>query len=335
MANIHFLNAESVIKNYGNDKASGVHDITISITPGKITAIVGESGSGKSTLLKLLYGLLAPDEGEVFFKGELVMGPVEKLIPGHDHMKMVTQHTDDLNLFATVRENVSALLPNTNLEYKKNETERMLSQLNVLALQDKRVADLSGGEKQRVAIARALITRPAVLFLDEPFNQVDASFREGLQQNIREIVAQSGLTVVMVSHDPAEVLSMADELVVLKKGSIVERGTPEEMYSEPKMLYTAQLLSRCSILTKQQAHTCGIDAEKEIVAINPEYIEFVDGGLNSNWRINQVLFKGFFEELLIEKEGVLLRMLNTLRGRYQEGAMVSIRIRKHLEYGSK
>lgn len=260
------------------------------------------------------------------------MGPIEKLIPGHDHMKMVTQHTDDLNLFATVRENVSALLPNTNLEYKKNETERMLRQLNVLALQDKRVADLSGGEKQRVAIARALITKPVVLFLDEPFNQVDASFREGLQQNIRDIVKQSGLTVIMVSHDPAEVLSMADELVVLKKGSIVEQGTPENMYKEPAMLYTAQLLSRCTILTRAEAKVCGIDTKKAAVAINPEYIELIASGLNNDWRIKQVLFKGFFEELLVEKNDVLLRVLNMDRGRYNEGANVGLRIKKYLEY---
>lgn len=333
MENGHFLDAVSVTKNYTDDKASGVNNVILSVGEGKITAIVGESGSGKSTLLKLLYGLLAPDEGEVFFKGELVLGPVEKLIPGHDKMKMVTQHTDDLNLFATVFQNVSSLLPNTDLDYKHSETEKSLRQLKVWELRDQRVADLSGGEKQRVAIAKALITKPEILFLDEPFNQVDASFREGLQQNIRQIVKATGLTVILVSHDPAEVLSMADTLVVLKDGEIVEAGIPEELYRKPKMLYTAQILSHCSVLTKDEALICGIKSQRSTVAINPEYIEIVKNWSKKEWQVKQVLFKGFFEDLLIEKDNVKLRVINTIRGKYPEGTMVNIKINDHHEYG--
>ena len=172
MQNTPFLDAVSVSKSYNDNLASGVNNISISIEPGTITAIVGESGSGKSTLLKLLYGLLSPDEGRVSFRGEKIWGPEVKLIPGHDSMKMVTQHTDDLNPFATVRENIAALLPNTDLEYKASETEKYLHQLNIYHIRNKRVADLSGGEKQRVAIARALVKKPEVLLLDEPFGRV-------------------------------------------------------------------------------------------------------------------------------------------------------------------
>ncbi len=334
MEHEHFLDAVSLTKNYSENKESGVNSITISIPEGKITAVVGESGSGKSTLLKLLYGLLTPDEGEVFFKGELVIGPIQKLIPGHDKMKMVTQHTDDLNWFATVWQNVSSLLSNTDLDYKQTETEKALKQLRVYDLRDQRVADLSGGEKQRVAIAKALITHPEVLFLDEPFNQVDASFREGLQQNIREIVKETGLTVVLVSHDPSEVLSMADELIVLKSGEIVESGKPEDLYEQPKMLYTAQILAHCSVLTKEEAQVCGISAERGTIAVNPEYIEVVVSRWGKKeWTVKQVLFKGFFEELLIEKDIARLRVLNLEKGKYPEGSKINIKINKHLEYG--
>jgi ABC-type lipoprotein export system ATPase subunit len=100
MADNPFLQAVSVSKIYPGKQASGIKKTTVTITQGGITAIIGESGSGKSTLLKLLYGLLSPDEGQVLFKGERIWGPAEKLIPGHDAMKMVTQQTDDLNLFA-------------------------------------------------------------------------------------------------------------------------------------------------------------------------------------------------------------------------------------------
>src|SRR6202000_2199383 len=118
---------------------------------------------------------------------------------------------------------------------------------------DKRVANRRGGEKQRVAIARALVTEPEVLLLDEPFNQVDTSFRDGLQDDIRQVVKDTGLTVVMVSHDPAEVLSMADTLIVLKDGQIIEAGNPQKIYNDPQYLYTARLLTNCNILTAEEA----------------------------------------------------------------------------------
>src|ERR1700760_105143 len=110
-----FLQAISVSKIYPGATGGGVKTTDLTIQRGKITAIIGASGSGKSTLLSLLYGLQTPDSGEVRFKGERVWGPVEKLIPGHDAMKMVTQAEDDLNLFAKVRDNIAVLLPNTDL----------------------------------------------------------------------------------------------------------------------------------------------------------------------------------------------------------------------------
>lgn len=124
MSDTPFLQALAVSKIYPGKQLSGVKPTNMVVHPGKITAIIGESGSGKSTLLKLLYGLLSPDAGEVQFKGDRIWGPEEKLIPGHDAMKMVTQHTDDLNLFAKVWDNVAAMLPATDLAAKqqKNRT---------------------------------------------------------------------------------------------------------------------------------------------------------------------------------------------------------------------
>jgi ABC-type Fe3+/spermidine/putrescine transport system ATPase subunit len=325
-----FLQAKSLSKLFPD--GLGVKKTDLSIEPGHVTAIIGASGSGKSTLLRLLYGLLSPDEGEVRFKGEKVWGPEVKLIPGHDAMKMVTQDNDDLNLFAKVWDNVASLMPNTNVKEKEERTEKVLKQLNMLQLANHRIADLSGGERQRVAIARALITHPEVLLLDEPFNQVDTSFRDGLQEDIRQIVKETGLTVIMVSHDPAEVLSMADMLLVLKEGEIIESGHPKKIYNDPKYLYTAKLLTNCNVLTKQEAALCGIHAHKDFVMLYPEWIEATTTWRRRNWTVKQVLFKGFYEELLLEKNGVLLRILNGQAEKYIEGDKVNLKIGKYLEY---
>ncbi|WP_183563683.1 ABC transporter ATP-binding protein [Mucilaginibacter sp. SP1R1] len=332
MSDTPFLQAIAVSKIYPGKQLSGVKQTNIVIEPGKITAIIGESGSGKSTLLRLLYGLLSPDEGTVLFKGERIWGPEEKLIPGHDAMKMVTQHTDDLNLFAKVWDNVAAMLPATDLNAKQQKTEEVLKQLNMARMADKRVADLSGGEKQRVAIARAIITRPQVLLLDEPFNQVDTSFREGLQHDIRQIVKEIGLTVIMVSHDPAEVLSMADKLVVLKQGEIIEEGHPKVLYQYPQNLYTAQLLSNCNVLTAAEATLCDLKATKTNVVIYPEWIKLKLITKTKAWTVNQVLFKGFYEDLILQQNETLLRVVNEESGKYTEGDKVAVRVGKWLEY---
>jgi ABC-type Fe3+/spermidine/putrescine transport system ATPase subunit len=327
-----FLQAFEVSKVYPGKQQSGVHNISISIQPGKITGIIGESGSGKSTLLRLLFGLLTPDSGKVEFKGIRIWGPDEKLIPGHDAMKMVTQHTDDLNLFAKVWDNIAALLPNTDIKSKQEKTEKVLKQLNIYRLADKRVVDLSGGEKQRVAIARALVTQPEVLLLDEPFNQVDTTFRDGLQQDIRKIVKETGLTVIIVSHDPAEVLSMADELVVIKDGGILESGTPKNLYNTPENLYTARLLSNCNILMREEARALRVKAVKDHVVIYPEWIVPVSTGKNIDWAIKQILFKGAYEEIHVEYGPIEVHLINYEPGLFDNYSHINLRVKKYLEF---
>ncbi|WP_342647188.1 ABC transporter ATP-binding protein [Mucilaginibacter sp. CSA2-8R] len=333
MVNPAFFKATDVSKVYPGKLQSGVKSIDISIQQGKITAIIGESGSGKSTLLRLLFGLLTLDAGLVEFKGERVWGPDEKLIPGHDRMKMVTQHTDDLNLFAKVWDNVAILMPNTNLQAKQEQTEKLLRQLNMLHLAEKRVSELSGGEKQRVAIARALITQPEVLLLDEPFNQVDTTFRDGLQQDIRRVVKETGLTVIIVSHDPAEVLSMADELVVIKSGQVLEMGAPKDVYNHPKNLYTALLLSHSNVLTDDDARRLHINAYEKQVVIYPEWIKPVAEKANgSEWTVEEILFKGAYEEVHVVNAGTRVHFVNFNLGAFEEGSRIAIKVKKYLAY---
>ncbi len=328
------LETISVTKNYFGDKSSGVNNVTIFIPKGKVTAIVGESGSGKTTLLNLLYGLLQQDSGEVFFKEERILKREEKLQPAHEAMRLVTQNNQDMDLEATVWESVRSGLraAELNTDWAKKKITDSLNMLDILPLKDQLFGKLSGGEKQRVTIAKALISRPEVILLDEPFNQVDATYREGLQHDIRRIVREWKVTVVLVSHDPAEILSMADELIVLREGEIVENGSPEELYNSPKLLYTAQILASSSQLTPAEAKSCGIKTQRGTVVVYSEHIK-TGKGFGNKWTVKQILFKGFFEELIIERDGVILRANNYTKGKYEKGSKISISIEHYFEFG--
>jgi len=334
MHNEMILETISVTKNYFGDKSTGINNVTILIPKGKVTAIVGESGSGKTTLLNLLYGLLQPDSGEVFFKEERMLRREEKLQPAHEAMRLVTQNNQDMDLNATVWESVRSGLNHGELESDSEEKKitDSLNMLDIFQLKDQPFGKLSGGEKQRVTIAKALISKPEVLLLDEPFNQVDATYREGLQHDIRHFVKQWGVTVVLVSHDPAEILSMADELIVLKEGEIVENGRPEDLYNTPKLLYTAQILASSTQLTPDDAKKIGINTKRGSVIIYAEHVK-IGKGFGSKWTVKQVLFKGLFEELIIEKDKVILRATNYAKGKYPRGSTVSISLEHYFEFG--
>lgn len=314
----------------GRENTTAVDHVDFGIEKNKITAIIGESGSGKSTLLKLIYGLLEPSSGEVRYKGWLVPTRKDKLIPGHDAMKLVSQGFEDLNLYAKVWDNIASQLPNTNIAYKQSRTQEMLLRLKIDHLSQHRVADLSGGERQRVAIARALINDPEVLLMDEPFNQVDAAFRDALQQDIRQIVDELGLTVILVSHDPAEVLAMADELIVMRHGKIVDHGKPTTIYFAPKHTYTAILLAKSNILSAEEAKILGIESSSSI-GIHQEWIE-VKENTNGDYIIKDIRFRGFYKEYVIQRDRIMLHSIVKHKTPLLKGTAVDLEIAKHITF---
>lgn len=310
----------------GKEPVFAVREVNFGIAKGQVAAVIGESGSGKSTLLKLIYGLLAPTNGEVRYDGIRVPSPHERLIPGHPAMRMVSQNFDDLNTYAKAWDNVASRLSNVDIDAKQRKTQAILETLRISHRAQHRVFDLSGGEKQRVAIARALVDGPEVLLLDEPFNQVDASFREHLQQDIRDVVDNTGLTVIMVSHDPNEVMAMADHLLVMQAGSLVAAGTPTDLYHKPPNAYTARLLARSNVLSAEEAKGLGIDVDGT-VAIHPEWVSVSHtDGIQAE--VVGILFKGVYEELLVVAEGIRLKAINFEPGHYKKGQHVALLIDK-------
>lgn len=297
---IPLIKLTGVSRNYTEGQHSGVSGIHLEINSGEILSIVGESGSGKTTLLKLIYGYLIPDEGEILYNNQKVLGPDEKLIAGHDEMRMVTQDVT-LNMYAKVFDNISSQLSNTDLQEKNDLTLQTMDMLNISHLSGKKVVDLSGGEQQRVAIARAVITKPKVLLLDEPFSQIDTILKKQLRDDIERLSKQWNITIVMVSHDPADALSIADKLVVIKDGSIVRQGNPETVYLHPEKAYVARLLGKANILQDLSFLDDG-----KIYAVYPQDVHLGDEPENVEAVVKSVHFSGFYNEItfVIENQDI-------------------------------
>ena len=327
-----FISLKNVSKHYNADSSAGVREINLSINKGDFIAIVGESGSGKSTLLKLIYGLLAPDSGEVTYKGELLAGPHEKLITGHDSMKMLSQDFN-LNLYARVYENIASMLSNEDIRGKKQKTSEMMEFLGIEQLSDKRIVELSGGEQQRVALARAIITEPEVLLLDEPFSQLDAILKTQFRLDLKRLCDYLGITIIMVSHDPVDGLTLASEMVILQDGELIESGKPAMIYAAPSHIYTARLLGNAFVLPADEASQMGIRTKKEKVMIYPEWVQLKNSWGSKKYTVKEIFFKGFYEELLLERDGVKIIAINQKPGIFQKGEKIQVLISRFLEFG--
>ncbi|MEY3679261.1 MAG: hypothetical protein RI924_1402 [Bacteroidota bacterium] len=312
-----FLQTNSVTKSFAGATRAGVFDVNLEILTGSFVAILGESGSGKSTLLKLLYGSLSPDSGEVYFKGKRILGPHEKLIPGHEQMKLIAQDFN-LNTFAKVYDNIAAMLSNTDLEAKKWKTWETMEFLRIEHLAERRAADLSGGEQQRVAIARALVTEPEVLLLDEPFSQVDVMMRKQLRADLKRLSEHVGITMILVSHDPFDGLSLADQLILIRQGKILQQGPPQDIIKQPINAYVASLLGEANIISPAQAKAW-LDLNlkpDECLAVYPHEIVIVDAGIPAV--VQHVRYQLNTDELDVKVAEQTLT-LNAPSGHYQAG----------------
>lgn len=327
----NIISVRQLTKQYQTEQVSGISNITFDIKRGHIVAVIGESGSGKSTLLKSIFGLLKPDSGEVLFNGKRVLGPHEQLIPGHKEMKIVTQDFS-LNIYAKVYDNIASVLSNTDVKSKDEKTVKMMQHLHIENLRNKRITELSGGEQQRVAIARALVTDTSLLLLDEPFSQVDALLKNQLRADIKRIAAETGVTVIIVSHDPADGLFLADELLLIKEGKLIQKGNPSFVYNHPEHIYTAQLLGNAVALNAADALKLGIAASGTSVVFYPEWVELANGTDGDEYEVKDVYYKGFYEELLLEREGVLIRAIQLNRDTYKKNDHVRVNIGRFLEF---
>ncbi|WP_316833156.1 ABC transporter ATP-binding protein [Pedobacter aquatilis] len=325
------ISVNNLTKQYQTEESSGIKNINFNVNRGDVVAIIGESGSGKSTLLKSIYGLLKTDEGEVFFEDRRVLGPDEQLIPGHKQMKMVTQDFS-LNIYAKVYDNIASQLSNTDLKTKNDKTLAIMEHLRILPLRNKKIIELSGGEQQRVAIAKAMVSDTKVLLMDEPFSQVDALLKNQLRADIKRIASETGVTVILVSHDPADGLFLADQMLILRNGELLQTGKPTEIYQHPKHIYTAQILGNAVVLTKEEAEKLGLKTDKQFVVFYPEWAELNNSWSSRRFEVKDIYYKGFYDELLLERNGVNVRALQLNSGAHKKNDHVQLNISRFLAF---
>ena len=221
---------EHVSKNYGQTKV--LKDLTFTVPDGQFLVLIGPSGCGKTTSMKMINRLLEPDEGRILIDGEDIakMNPVEL----RRHIGYVIQQ---IGLFPnmTVAQNI-CVVPKL-LKYDKARCDDivrdLLKMVNMEAYADKYPSELSGGQQQRIGVLRALAASPPIVLMDEPFSALDPMTRESLQDEVKNLQQKLHKTIVFVSHDMGEALKLADVIIFMSGGEIVQMASPEEMLEHP------------------------------------------------------------------------------------------------------
>ena len=332
----------SLTKKYGDVVA--VRNVSFEIKSGELFFLLGPSGCGKTTILRLIAGLETPDSGDILFDNKSVCK-----IPPHRRNTALVFQNYALWPHMTVEQNVAYGLEERGVgkEEKKKRVMEALKMVHMAEYAERKPAQLSGGQQQRVALARALVIKPNVILLDEPLSNLDAKLRAEMRDEIRRIHQDTGITMVYVTHDQREALSMADTIAVINDGKIEQIGTPRELYRRPINRFVAEFLGRTNLftgkITGRDEHGYGVistrlgtfrarllsekfmDGEAAVCMVRPEWIKINDNTLPNVFRgrVKTSAFYGETEELEIEtvEENVYVLIVNPERA-YSRGEEV-------------
>ena len=254
-------------------------DVSLDVYDNEFLTLLGPSGCGKTTILRIIGGFEQPDEGDVLFLGERIND-----IPAHKRNVNTVFQRYALFPHLNVFENIAFPLrekrvPKEEIEQKVHE---LLDMVALKGFEHRSVTRLSGGQQQRVAIARALISHPRVLLLDEPLGALDLKLRKDMQQELKNIQKQTGITFVFVTHDQEEALSMSDTIVVMSEGKIHQIGSPTDIYNEPSNAFVADFIGESNILD-------GTMVRDRVVNFSGHSFECVDEGFGENTPVDVVV----------------------------------------------
>ena len=253
--------------------------INLDINDSEFLTLLGPSGCGKTTTLRIIGGFTTPTSGDVTFDGVRIND-----VPPHKRQINTVFQKYALFPHLDVFENIAfglriAKVPAEEIEERVTE---MLGVVSLKGFEHRKITQLSGGQQQRVAIARALVNRPKVLLLDEPLGALDLRLRKDMQNELKRIQQQMGITFIYVTHDQEEALTMSDTVVVMDKGRIQQIGTPEDIYNEPKNAFVADFIGESNILN-------GTMVRDNVVKMYGKEFPCVDGGFAPNEPVDVVI----------------------------------------------
>jgi putative spermidine/putrescine transport system ATP-binding protein len=295
---------QHVSRHFGHVKA--VDDVSLEIAEGEFFAMLGPSGSGKTTCLRLIAGFEQPSSGHIEIFGDTAEG----LPPYKRNVNTVFQ---DYALFPhmTVGENVAYGLMIKGVARADREAQALdaLSMVKLKGFEQRRPAQLSGGQRQRVALARALVNQPKVLLLDEPLGALDLKLREQMQEELKALQKQLGITFVFVTHDQGEALSMANRVAIFNDGKIVQEGSPTDVYERPRSRFVADFVGSSNLLPPDFAVAHG--GRKAWTSLRPEKIRLISPGETASGdqhtvsgRIISIQYQGAVTRISTDVEGV-------------------------------
>ncbi len=268
---------KNIVKEFdGKLVLKGIH---LDIYENEFVTLLGPSGCGKTTLLRILGGFLTPDDGIVLFNQE----DISKIPPYKREINTVFQKYalfPHMNVYNNIAFGLK--IKKEPKDIIKQKVNRMLKLVNLEEYAQKNVTQMSGGQQQRVAIARALVNEPRVLLLDEPLGALDLKLRKEMQQELKKIQQEVGITFVFVTHDQEEALTMSDKIVVLKDGEIQQIGSPTDIYNEPINEFVANFIGESNIIN-------GIMIEDKLVMFEEKKFECVDSGFQTNEKVSVVI----------------------------------------------
>jgi len=299
-------------------QAGAVHvltDISLTFEAGKISCLLGPSGCGKTTLLRLAAGVARPTRGRILIEGQEVAGPTRFVAPEERNVGLMFQ---DYALFPhlTVLQNVCFGLTALSAAEAKVAALNALERVGLTEMANRFPNRLSGGEQQRVALARAIVPRPQVILMDEPFSGLDQRLREQVRADTLAIIQETRATAVLVTHDPMEAAEVADRIFLMRAGTLVQQGSPRELYNSPVDQGAAEFFTRHN----QLFGTCrngrvetplGMITSKNVpegseasILVKPGAIALANAGQGFAAFIRDVRFLGDMQRLNLIVEGL-------------------------------
>ena len=314
------MNKEVLIQLKGISKSfdgeTVLDNMSLEIHDKEFITLLGPSGCGKTTTLRIIGGFETPDTGDVYFDGKRIndLPPYERQVNTVFQRYALFPH---LNVFDNIAFGLRLRkCPDAEIKTKVKE---MLAMVNLRGFERRRVSTLSGGQQQRVAIARALVNQPKVLLLDEPLSALDLKLRKDMQNELKNIQHQTGITFIYVTHDQEEALSMSDTVVVMENGHVQQIGSPTDIYNEPVNAFVADFIGESNIvdgvmLSDRRAKFAGhvfdcVDGgfaqnEPVDVVIRPEDVDVVapEKGMLKGL-VTTVTFRGVHYEIIVDVAG--------------------------------